>query len=145
MAGAESDVAKLAERAEQGWITVTELADTLARDHGVPFRAAHTVASRLIAGAREQPGTPLALALRQISKDVAGREVVYSEDELARILSPIHFVEIRTTYGGPAPSETRRALQVSREALAADEAWLTGAREKLRRAEESLKDAANRL
>ena len=26
-------------RAEEGWITVTELADTLVRDHGLPFGA----------------------------------------------------------------------------------------------------------
>ncbi len=29
-------------------------------------------------------------------------------------MSPRHFVEVRTTYGGPAPSETARALSVSR-------------------------------
>ena len=46
MEHAELDVAKLAERAAQGWITVTELADTLARDHDLAFRAGHEIASR---------------------------------------------------------------------------------------------------
>ena len=35
-------------------------------------------------------------------------------------MSPRHFVEVRTTYGGPAPSETARALSVSRANLASD-------------------------
>src|SRR5262245_27587018 len=46
MSGAEFNVARMAERAAHGWITVTELADTLAREHGVPFRAGHAIASR---------------------------------------------------------------------------------------------------
>ena len=56
MAEATFDVEKLAERAGQNWITITELADTLARDHGLPFKAGHTIAARLIAGSRATPG-----------------------------------------------------------------------------------------
>src|SRR5205085_11068354 len=52
MADATFDVEKLAARAGQNWITITELADTLARDHGLPFKAGHTIAARLIAGSR---------------------------------------------------------------------------------------------
>ena len=40
----------------QGWITVTELADTLAREHGVPFKAGHAIAARLVAAGAAQPG-----------------------------------------------------------------------------------------
>ena len=49
MASAAFDRARLAARAEEGWITVTELADTLTRDHGVPFKTSHTIASRFVA------------------------------------------------------------------------------------------------
>src|SRR5688572_10861143 len=56
MADAEFDVEKLAERAGQHWITVTELADTLARDHGLPFKATHAIAARFVAGARTAAG-----------------------------------------------------------------------------------------
>ena len=51
--GAEFNVERLAERAGQGWITVTELADTLARDHGVPFTESHEMAKRLVAEATQ--------------------------------------------------------------------------------------------
>src|SRR6266550_4297653 len=46
---AEFDAARLEARAADGWTTLTEFADTLVRDHGVPFRTAHHIASRLIA------------------------------------------------------------------------------------------------
>jgi argininosuccinate lyase len=145
MADATFDVGKLAERAGQNWITITELADTLARDHGLPFKAGHTIAARLIAAARSSPDTPPAALLRQVSKDVTGKEIVYTGAQLAHILSPQHFVEVRTTYGGPSPSETRRATGVSKTSLATDDEWLSAARGRLRAAEEQLRTAAAAL
>src|SRR5256885_3947029 len=52
MRTAEFDAAFLEARAADGWTTLTELADTLVRDDGVPFRTAHAIASRLMS-ARE--------------------------------------------------------------------------------------------
>ena len=66
MAGAEFDVEKMAERAGQNWITVTELADTLARDHGLPFKAGHAIAARLIAALARDPEQPVAALLRDV-------------------------------------------------------------------------------
>ena len=145
MAGAEFDVEKLAERAGQNWITVTELADTLARDHGLPFRTAHTIAARLVAGSRASPEKGLAALVREISRDVGGKEIDYSDAQLAEILSPTHFVEVRKTHGGPSPSETERALGVSKQAFAADDEWLAAARGRLTGAERKLKTAAASL
>jgi len=142
---AEFDVAALASRAEQGWITVTELADTLARDHGLPFRAGHAIASQLVASARAAPERPLSLALREASRNVTGREIVYDDASLARILSPRHFVEVRKTYGGPAPSETLRAIGVSQELLRTSKDWLRDTRDKLSRAEEQLRTRSAEL
>lgn len=142
MAEATFDVEKLAERAGQNWITITELADTLTRDHGLPFKAGHTIAARLIAGSRATPERSISSLVREISKDVTGTEIVYTDAQLAQILSPQHFVEVRKTHGGPSPSETRRALEVSKSALATDDEWLKAARGRLRAAEEQLRAAA---
>jgi argininosuccinate lyase len=145
MEHAEFDVPRLAARAEQGWITVTELADTLARDHRLPFKAGHAIASRLIASARTAPERPLSEALREVSKEVTGTEIVYDEAALTEILSPEHFVTVRKTHGGPAPSETRRAIGMSEKALGVDESWLRETRGKLRWAEEQLKQVSAEL
>jgi argininosuccinate lyase len=145
MAGAAFDVEKLAARAGQNWITITELADTLARDHGLPFRAGHDIAKRLVAGSQAAPGASAAALLRGASREVTGREIVYSDAQLAEILSPRHFVEVRRTHGGPAPSETRRALAASEVCLAADESWLSDTRTRLADAGRTLKAAATGL
>jgi argininosuccinate lyase len=145
MADATFNVEKMAERAGQNWITITELADTLARDHGLPFKAGHTIAARLIAGSRTSPDTPMATLLRQVSKEVTGTEIVYKEAQLAELLSPRHFVEVRKTYGGPSPSETLRATAVSKKALAADDGWLAQTRARLLSAEDKLRKASAAL
>jgi argininosuccinate lyase len=145
MEEAAFDVAALAARASQGWITVTELADTLARDHGLPFKAGHAIASRLIAAARQDPGASLSALVSEISRELAGRAISYSDAQLAGILSPKHFVEVRTTPGGPAPSETARASAISSESLSADEAWLRGTREKLSSAATGLRSRSAEL
>lgn len=145
MADATFNREKLAERAGQNWITVTELADTLAREHGVPFKTSHMIATRLVAECARRPDAPRSTVLREISSAVLGREIKYHAPALAELLSARHFVEVRTTPGGPAPSETARAITVSRETLARDEEWLAATRARLASAEQKLKTAAAAL
>ena len=145
MAGAEFNVEKLAARAGEHWITITELADTLVRDHHLPFKAAHGIAARLIAGAAAAPGASLAGLLRDASMAVHGTDIAYTDAQLSEILSPKHFVEIRKTRGGPSPSETARAIAMSKAALEADDIWLAGRRAHLASAEAALRRAADTL
>jgi hypothetical protein len=83
--------------------------------------------------------------LAAISAEVLGREIRLSPDDLARVLSPEHFVEVRSTLGGPAVSESTRAVARSREQLAADERWREGTDNDLRRAEGNRRTAAASL
>jgi argininosuccinate lyase len=145
MRSAEFNRARLAERAEGGWITVTELADTLARDHGVPFKTSHGIASKLVQECTRRPAESRAAVLREITTSVLGRPIEYDDGALDEILSARHFVAVRRTPGGPAPSETARAIAASRAQLAVDEAWIDGARRKLVAADEKLKTASAAL
>jgi argininosuccinate lyase len=144
MRTAELDPARLEAHAANGWTTLTELADTLVRDHGLPFKTAHAVASRLVTARQREPARPLAELLARASADL-GAPVVYSDAELAEILSPRHFVSVRRTPGGPAPSETSAAVRQSREALARDQAWLDRTRAALAAAESRLRGRSQAL
>ncbi len=138
MTTARFDAVRLEGCAGAGWTTLTELADTLVRDHGLPFKAAHTISARLIHGCESAPGRPLSEQLDTVSTDVLGVALGYSEEALTRILSPRYFVDVRRTLGGPAPDETARAAGVCRQQLAGDEQWWAEATELLRQAERSL-------
>src|SRR5262245_59514359 len=138
MATAVFDAASLEARAADGWTTLTELADTLARDRGVPFKIAHAIAGRLMAARQHDPDRPLGALLAEVSSGLLGAPIDYSDEALARILSPRHFVDVRRTHGGPAPEETARAANASRQQLDADEAWWTNVTAALTAAERRL-------
>ena len=141
MKDASFDREKLAERAEKGWITVTELADTLTRERNVPFKTSHAIASRFVAACAARPGDPKSVVLKDVSGAVLGMPIESSEEDLARVLSAKHFVEVRTTPGGPAPSVTAKAIEASRTLLAADQEWVRRRGAALEEAEKAL-DAA---
>jgi len=145
MATATFNRERMAERARLGWITVTELADALTRDHGVPFKTSHAVASRLVTEAGRRPGEKSSALLREITSAVVGRPIEYDETRLAEVLSPEYFVRVRTTPGGPAPAETARAITSSRDRLATDDEWMRKTMGKLQEAEEALRTAAASL
>ena len=142
---ADFDTAKLASRAAEGGTTLTELADTLVRDHGLPFRNAHAIAALLLKARTEDPNAPLAATLSKASAAILGKPLEYSEAQLQTIMSPRHFVEVRATYGGPSPKETGRALAASRQRLEEHrEAWQMR-RDKLAGAEHTLQARAKAL
>jgi argininosuccinate lyase len=138
MRGADFDRDRLAARAAFGGTTMTELADTLVRVHGLPFRTAHGIAALLQKARTEDPDAPLAPALARASQALLGRAIDYTEAELQTILSPRHFVGVRKTWGGPAPEETGRAIAVSRAELDRDRGAWAERRDHLARAEAAL-------
>ena len=142
---ADFNVARLAARAGEGGTTLTELADTLVRDHGLPFRCAHGIAALVLKARAEDPAVALAHALSHASRAVLGRPIEYSEAALQTLMSPRHFVAVRTTLGGPAPAETARAVDQSRGLLASDREEWKARRDHLNRSEARLREQAAQL
>lgn len=145
MGTAEFDPARLEARAGDGWTTLTEFADTLVRDHGLAFKTAHAISARLVTGAATFPDKPLHELVESVSVQITRKPILYTEAELTEILSPRHFVMMRRTWGGPAPEETGRAINVSRVQLKADREWLMESSNALEKAALSLKERASRL
>ena len=79
--------------------------------------------SKFVAECERRPSDPRSAVLREVAVAVIGRAIEYDEPALATLLSARHFVAVRTTPGGPAPSETRRAIAASRRLLASDGDW----------------------
>jgi hypothetical protein len=47
----------------------------------------------------------LSVLVAEISRELLGEPVTYTDDELMEILSPRPFVNVRRTHGGPAPED----------------------------------------
>src|SRR4051812_32121846 len=138
MSSAEFDAKRLEACAADGWSTLTELADTIVREHGLPFRKAHAIAAHFVGGRQRRHECSFAELMIDASAEILGTPLTYTEAQLTHILSPRHFVEVRKTLGGPAPEETARAADVSRRRLQTDEAWWTTATNALAAAEQTL-------
>ena len=134
-ASAEFNTARLEADAAEGWTTLTELADTLVRDHQLPFSLAHAISGRFAEAAGREPRAPLSALLTAASSDLLNRPLDYTDEHLSHILSPRHFIDVRRTPGGPASQETARAAAASRDMLARDGAWLVEQRNRLVAAE----------
>jgi argininosuccinate lyase len=138
LAEASFDVGAMARRAGEGWITVTELADTLTRDQGLPFRRSHAIAAGLVEAHRATPDRPLADLLAAVSGDVLGTPIILTEARLRDVLSPRHFVAVRRTLGGPAPERTTEAIAAADTRLSDDRRWLDETRGALSAADHAL-------
>jgi argininosuccinate lyase len=138
LSSASFDVARLERRAGESFITITELADTLVRDHGLPFDSAHAIARRVVDARTADPCAPLAGVVADAARDLAGRTVSYTDAELATIVCPRHFVAVRTTHGGPAPAVTGPALDEARARMRDDQAWVADRRRGLGSAQADL-------
>ena len=91
---ADFDVEKLASRAAVGGTTLTELADTLVRDHGLSFRNAHAIAALLLKARTEDPQAPLSSdALEGVGGDSRQAARLLAKRDLQKIMSPAHFVQ----------------------------------------------------
>ena len=115
----------LRKRAGENFITVTELADTIVRRENLPFSVAHK-----IVGIASKPHSRKTVKLhtrfcRRRQKKFWESELSLSKEDLQKTLSPENFVAIRTIYGGTAPEETRRALNVERDYESTDENWFS--------------------
>ena len=145
MRGADFDAARLAAQAGVGGTTLTELADTLVRDKGLPFKTAHSIAALLLKARNEDPDASLSDALARASAALLGRRLEYDEAQLQKVMSPRYFVEVRRTLGGPSPEETSRALGESDRLLVEDAAQWQARRDHLIRAEQALSERAQQL
>lgn len=131
-----------------GFTTATELADTLVREAGLPFRQAHKIVAGMVQAAvkASKASDELTLEMLQVSaRNVLGRELDFDEKQFRRALDPQHFVNVRTVAGGVAPEATARLLEDLAWRLHADEEWLDGARRRLQRADGYRTSEARRL
>jgi len=116
-----------------GFSTATEIADSLVRITGMPFRTAHSIVGR-IAASGQRPGLA---ELDLIALEMAGfkaSERGFSDADLQRALDPRSNVALRANTGGPAPVETQRMIKDRWARIAAGEERLAGRRSRVERA-----------
>ena len=100
----------LAKALEVGFITATDLADWLVRAANIPFRDAHHITGKIVRLAETQGCRLDELSLA----DMAALDKRITHGALA-VLNPKQAVQSRTSLGGTAPENVKKAVKAARK------------------------------
>ena len=100
----------MAEAASQAYANATDLADWLVRELKMPFRDAHHVTAKLV---------KLASGKKKMLEELSLKELQMIEPRLRQevfaCLPPLKSAESRTSFGGTAPANVKKAVMAARK------------------------------
>ncbi|HMV87372.1 MAG TPA: argininosuccinate lyase [Blastocatellia bacterium] len=119
------DRESLRRKAAGSFLTMTELADTLVRAEGLSFKMAHRLAAQTVkrVSGVQASHAEIADSLLAVARETLGRNLRLSREQLIESLSPLHFVEVRQVFGGPAPNQVADFLKRQKQIAAEDQRW----------------------
>jgi len=144
LSSATFDTERMREEAGKGFSTATELADTLVRSYGLPFRTAHNIVARAV-----QKGNLSLSTLEEAAQEIGGGISLMAKGLTQEIIDEVldvpHSIALRKGAGGPAPSAMRNALDERKKQLDSDSSHIDQRLGKLSKAKEDLIAKARRL
>jgi argininosuccinate lyase len=142
----EVDKERALNQAKTSCITITELADVLAREKHVPFRTAHQIASGIAQKCSHEKIELNEVPLQTVNEVIAKLSIVtLSQEEWDVITCPVEFVKRRTIQGGPNPDEVRRMASDREKIMDSLKKKLQGEKIRLQAAEIKLEEAMTSL
>ncbi|GGA41730.1 argininosuccinate lyase [Pelagibacterium lentulum] len=115
------DPARVANTIRRSCITITELADSLVRYEGLSFREGHEIAATVAQAVVAMDGDLPVDGYQPFTEAFTGltqRPTTIDAARFATLVSPEHFVAVRTRYGGPAPEPLGAAMAGYRDRAA---------------------------
>ena len=146
MAGVTFHRERALSTAAANFCTVTELANTLVRIEGIPFREAHEIVAHMVGYMTEHglKATQInAGILNGISQELFDRGLKITDEEIQGGLDPMKNAMSKKVPGGTAPEEVERQLDLVEQQILRDEAELAQRRERLEKARQTLEKAVD--
>lgn len=142
---AEFNTAKMAVAADGNFLPVTELADTLVRETGMSFHAAHGIVSSAVRelSSGYDPERMTTIVERELS--ATGKSASITQGQVRAALSAKNFVAVRRIAGGPAAEALEPELLRAKDQLSTDERWLAETEQKLLSAKETRRQECDSL
>ncbi len=135
-------------KATTGFSTMTELADTLVRNHGLTFRQAHDIIAEMTSKAISEGKTADQITLQmveEVAESQLGKRLGLSAEALRIAIDPAENVRRRKTTGGPAPDEVRRMIADRWNRIQTEESRHFERLERIRGAHELLTEAEEKI
>jgi argininosuccinate lyase len=144
LSSATFDNGRMKEEAGKGFSTATELADTLVRNFGLPFRTAHNIVGRAVQKGSLSLAT-LDEAAQELETGISLSGKGLTQQQVDEVLDVNYSVGLRRSVGGPAPFATKIAITDRKKVLDTDSAFIDGSLQKISKAREDLITDARRL
>lgn len=135
---------EMARKSTMGFTTATEIADTIVRSTGLPFRTAHGIVGKLARG----NGDPSLEDVDRASMDMIGKKLSamgLTEKMLEEAKDPVRNVERRSILGGPGKVAIDKKVENEKSRLDADYRILSSLNQKIRKSNEMLSDAVEKI
>ena len=132
---------EMEKKARIGFSTATELADTIVRETGIPFRTAHKIVSSLASVLANENHKEMFRRIDDFAMGVIGKklsELGLTEEKVKEAMNVTSNIEKRDVKGGPAKKEVVRMIQKRRRDLEKDEESRRGKEERVRQSIEKL-------
>ena len=143
LSGAAFDTTRMREEAGKGFSTATELADTLVRAYGLPFRTAHTIVGRAVQRGSLSLAT-LEAAAQEVGK-ISLKKKGLTQKKIDEVLDVNYSLAVRKIPGGPAPAVVKRAITERKKRVNADAAFTDKRLLQLKKSQEKLIAEARRM
>ncbi|MDD1688940.1 MAG: argininosuccinate lyase [Methanoregula sp.] len=144
LSSATFDTERMKEEAGKGFSTSTELADTLVRTYGLPFRTAHNIVGRAVQKGDLSLAT-LEEAAREVGAGISLGEKGLTQQKIDAVLDVPYSIDLRKAPGGPAPFAVKIALSERKKQLDADSLHIDQRLGKLSKAKEDMVAKARRM
>jgi argininosuccinate lyase len=144
LASAEFNTGRMKDEAGKGFSTATELADTLVRSYGLPFRTAHNIVGRAIQKGSLSIAT-LEAAAQELGPGTSLKKKGLTQKKIDEVLDVTSSVTLRNAPGGPAPAATKQAIKDCNKQLETDSALTDRRLARLAKAREKLIADARRM
>jgi len=139
---------RMLEAAREGFSTVSELADEIFRQTGLPHRLAHTIVANTVTRALDAGMVATDVTaefVEQVAQEELGRPLGLTEEQVRRALDPVAFVESHDIPGGPASTEVLRMVKARRDRLASERERLAERTARLETAAKELDEVTERM
>jgi argininosuccinate lyase len=133
---------------EKDYSTMTEVAEMLLREFGLPFRIGHKVAKQLALLGRSAGIAPSEISFEAVSEtyaSITNETIPFSKERYLMAVDPKQFVFSRAGLGGPQPTETERMLNAQRAELDSFKQWFDSEAQDVQNAYQHLEDSFNKL
>jgi len=142
------DVAQARAEVDADYSTVTEIADMLMQQAGVPFRVGHHYASVLTDFGRSRRIRLADITHAQaaaIYREQTGEALPLDAAQFGQCVDALRMIRGRKAAGGPQPAEAARLLDIEQAATDAARAWHAAACRRLDEARSGLDERTRRL